>query len=369
MEEEINKLEDLGYKIFFEQKRQELGLSDFPVARVIAQYKGAYRVKNNDGEFLAKITGKQIFNAKEKEDYPAVGDWVSVIKADEENMVINSILPRQTIIKRRFGNKNIYGEKSDVQVIATNIDVGFVIESVDRDYNLNRFERYFSILSDGGVKGAIVLNKIDLLTEEEKENKLDEIKDRFPEVDIILTSTIDNNNFDELKNYIKKGQTYCFLGSSGVGKSSLINKLLGKDIIEIGEISSYSDRGKHTTTGRQMYFMESGGIVIDNPGIREVGIVDASFGIGEFFDEISILAEKCKYTDCTHTNETNCAILTAIESGKIDKEKYLNYIRLKKEAEYADMNLVEKKEKDKSFGKFIKKAKKDLKDFGYDNYQ
>lgn len=360
MNTNINNLENLGYKPFFELKRKELGLLDFSVARIIAEYKEAYRVKNINGEFLAKITGKQIFKALKREDYPAVGDWVSIIEADSEHAVIKSILPRQTIIKRRFGDKNKSGEKSNVQIIATNIDIGFVIESVDRDYSLNRFERYFSLLLDGGVKRSIILNKIDLLSLEEKENKLNELKNRFPDTDIILTSTLNNDGLEELKNYIKKGKTYCFLGSSGVGKSSLINKLIGEEIIETSDISSYSDRGKHTTTGRQMYFLDNGGIVIDNPGIREVGMTDTIYGINDFFDEISVLGKKCKYVDCTHTNEPECVVLDAIQSGVIDEEKYSNYINLKKEAEYYNMNDAEKREKDKSFGKFMKKAKKEI---------
>jgi len=361
MKEITNK--DIGYSDFFESNRKKLKLDEFSVARVIAEYKEAYRVKNIDGEFLAKITGKQIFKASKREDYPAVGDWVSILEADSEHAVIKSILPRQTIIKRRFGDKNKSGEKSNVQVIATNIDIGFVIESVDRDYSLNRFERYFSLLLDGGVKGSVILNKIDLLSLEEKENKLSEIKNRFPNTDIILTSTFNNDGLEELKNYIEKGKTYCFLGSSGVGKSSLINKLIGEEIIKISDISLYSDRGKHTTTGRQMYFLDNGGIVIDNPGIREVGMTDTTHGINDFFDEISALGKKCKYVDCVHANEPGCVVLDAIQSGEIEEEKYTNYINLKKEAEYYDMNDKEKREKDKSFGKFIKKAKKDLKDF------
>jgi len=369
MDTKMNNLEDIGYKPFFELKRKELGFLDFSVARVIAEYKEAYRVKNINGEFLSKITGKQIFKASGREDYPAVGDWVLITQSDSEHSVINGILPRQTIIKRRFGDKNKSGEKSDVQIIATNIDIGFVIESVDRDYSLNRFERYFSLLLDGGVRGSIILNKIDLLSLEEKEKKLNELKDRFPDIDIILTSIVNNDGLKELKNYIEKGKTYCFLGSSGVGKSSLINKLIGKEIIETNDISSYSDRGKHTTTGRQMYFLDNGGIVIDNPGIREVGMTNTILGIDGFFDEISTLGKKCKYIDCTHINEPGCVVLGAIKSGLIDEEKYTNYINLKKEAEYYNMNDTEKRDKDKSFGRFIKKAKKDLKNFGYDNFQ
>lgn len=365
----VKNIEDLGYKSFFESKRKELGFSDFSVARVIAEYKEAYKVKNENGEFLAKITGKQIFKALGREDYPAVGDWVLITQADSEHAVINEILPRQTIIKRKFGDKNKSGEKNDVQIIATNIDTGFVIESVDRDYNLNRFERYFSLLSDGGVKGVIILNKTDLLSEKEKENKLNELRNRFPDIDVIFTSTVENKGIEELKNYITKGQTYCFLGSSGVGKSSLINKLIGEEVIVTSDISSYSDRGKHTTTGRQMYFLDNGGIVIDNPGIREVGMLDILAGVDGFFEEISSLGKKCKYSNCTHMHEPGCVVLEAKDSGIINEDKYENYTNLKKEAEYYDMSDRDKRQKDKDFGKFLNKAKKDFKNFGHDNFQ
>lgn len=362
MEEKIKNLEDLGYNLIFESNREKSNTQDFLPARVIAEYKEVYRVKNIHGEFLARITGKQMFEATEREDYPAVGDWVLIEEADKEHAVIKSILPRQTIIKRRFGNKNKLGEKNDVQIIATNIDVGFVIESVDRDYNLNRFERYFAILEDGGVKGAIILNKTDLLSEGEREDKLEELKNRFPDIDVVMTSIFNNDGLEELKKYIEKGKTYCFLGSSGVGKSSLINKLIGEEVIETRDISSYSDRGKHTTTGRQMYFLNNGGIVIDNPGIREVGMLNVQNGIEEFFEEISSVGKKCKYSDCTHTHEPGCVVLEAKNSGIIDEDKYENYTNLKKEAEYYDMNEKDKRQKNKDFGKFLNKAKKILKD-------
>ena len=357
------KNEDLGYNSFFETNRSRLGLNDFPVARVISEFKEAYRVKNSKGEFLAKITGKQIFTASAREDYPAVGDWVAITELDEERAVIRSVLPRLTIIKRKYGDKNRAGEKSETQIIATNIDVAFVVESVNRDYNLNRFERYFAIAENGGVKPAIILNKIDLLPREELNEKLTQLRNRFPDIDIISTSILNNDGLDELRKYIVKGKTYCFLGSSGVGKSSLINKLIGKDIIKTDDISSYSGRGKHVTTSRQMYFLDNGGIVIDNPGIREVGMTDTGQGIDMIFDEIAILAQKCRYADCTHTHEPGCEVIKAVKSGKLDKEKYSNYVNLKKEVEYYEMNDVEKKEKDRQFGKFVKNTIKDLKKY------
>lgn len=286
MEKEAKKItmEDLGYGPFFESNRKKLGLDGFLIARVISQQRGAYRIRNTNGEYSAKITGKIMFRAVSKEDYPAVGDWVVVSEAGEGQAVIRGILPRKTIIKRKFGDKNRQGEKSEAQVIATNIDVAFIVESIGRDYNLNRFERYLAIAKDGGIEPVLILNKIDLLDKEELNLKLDEIKNRFEGVKIIPTSTVANEGIEELKKNISASKTYCFLGSSGVGKSSIINILLGKNSIETGDISGYSDRGKHVTTSREMYFLDSGGIVIDNPGVREVGMTNMNAGIDNLFE-------------------------------------------------------------------------------------
>jgi len=351
------KIEDLGYSEFFDSKRETLELTGYSIARVIAEYKEAYRVKNANGEFLAKITGKQMFDAVKREDYPAVGDWVVITELDNKRAIIRKIMPRKTILKKKYSNKQ------DIQVIATNIDTAFVIESVDRDYNLNRFERYFVLADEGKIKPVIMLNKIDLISETELKLRIDQIKNRFNNVDIIPTSTITEHGLKELVNYIEKGKTYCFLGSSGVGKSSLINKLLRKNEIKTKEISNSSGRGKHTTTAREMYFLENGGIVIDNPGTREVGIADASVGIVNVFNEISYLSKECKFSDCTHTIEPGCAILRAIKDKKLDENKYQNYIKLKKEAEFYNMNELEKKEKDRKFGRFVKKALKQINEF------
>lgn len=336
-------------------------------SRVIAEYKGAYKVKNNNGEFLARVTGNQMFTAISRQDYPAVGDWVLIDELPENHAVIKNILPRQNIIKRKFGNKDKAGQKIDIQIIATNIDVAFLVQSPGRDYNLNRFERYLVITSQENIRPVILLNKIDLISKEELAEKLLQIKTRFLNIDVILTSIFADQGLEELKNYLQKDKTYCFLGSSGVGKSSIINKLIGKDLIKTEEISLYSERGKHVTTARQMYFLDNGAMVIDNPGIREIGLARVDLGVENLFEKITDLAIQCKFKDCSHQNETGCRVLQAVKSGEIDRKQFENYLNLKKESEFYELSELKKKEKERDFGKFVNKAKKSFKKYSHKN--
>ena len=348
------KLKDLGYSDYFENNSSSVSQKDIMPARIISEHKGLYVLRNEVHEFSAKITGKMMFTASSREDYPAVGDWVLTKKSDKNSYVIQEILPRRTLLQRKS-----IGD-FDSQIIASNIDVAFIVQSIVRDYSLNRIERYLALVKTGNINPIIVLNKIDLLSDVDLKIKISEIKTRFNNIDVYVTSTVTGKGIDDLKNSTRQGLTYCFIGSSGVGKSSIINAFLGKDLIKTGEISS-ANRGKHVTSSREIYILENGGLLIDTPGMREIGILDADAGIQNVFSEIDELSQGCRFSDCSHTNEPGCTVLENVISGNLDKDVYDNYIKLLKENEYNTRSKVKKREKEKNFGKFIKKSKKTMK--------
>lgn len=348
---------DLNYKKYLEYMQEKPEFTGFSLARVFTENKGVYKVAGSDKEYLAKITGKEMFSALSREDYPAVGDWVAVEMLSGNEAVIRGVLPRKTVLKKP------YSDGRGMQVIAANIDVAFIIESADRDYNLNRYERYLVLVREAKIRPILVLNKVDLISETELKDRLEEIKRRFIGVEVLTTSTCNESGLLDLEDIIEEGKTYCLLGSSGVGKSSIINILLKTNTIKTREISGALSRGKHTTTKREMYLLQNGGILIDNPGIRAVGIADMEGGIRDTYEDLISLSAKCKYSDCTHTHEPGCAVKELMDKGKMDREKYANYQKLKKESEYYKMTKSERRVKDRNFGRLIKKAQKILKEY------
>jgi len=355
-------LQNLGLDTFYESKCEELRVELDSIARVVAEHKGMYHVRNSKGELQARVTGKQMFDAISREDYPVVGDWVEIAMADNNQAVINQILPRKTVIRRTVISRKS-PDKMKKQIIATNVDVAFIVESVDRDYSLNRLERYFAIALDAGVKPSIILNKVDLIAKGDLDGKIAEIKERFKSCIVIATSATTKEGLVNLRDFLHTGETYCFLGSSGVGKSSLVNALIGESIVKTGVIGSGTGRGKHITTHREMFVLQSGGIVIDNPGMREVGSANSGDSAKTTFGEIEDFAAGCQFSDCSHVHESGCVVREAVEAGSLDRDKYDNYIRLIKESEHYDMSECERRGKDKKFGQSIKNYHKRMKEF------
>jgi len=343
------KLEDLGYTEELEKYRNEENLNSFAVGRVTSEHKERYTVKTDKGEFESEIIGNLRYTAKSRYDFPAVGDWVAISEYDENKGLIHTVFPRKTIVSRKAVNK--FGEK---QIIATNIDYAFLVQAADNDFNINRLERYLSICYTSKVQPIIILTKIDLISDTKLNNILGGIEERVKEVPIIAISNETRSGYEKLHDSILKRKTYCLLGSSGVGKSTLLNNVSGKSHMKTNSISMSTNKGRHITSHRELIILENGGILIDNPGMREVGITDTTNGLELTFDTIVNLSEDCKFSNCTHIHEKGCAILDAVEKEIIDRDSYENYLRMERERVHFESSIAERRKKDKEFGMMIK---------------
>lgn len=335
-----------------ENYRREHNLDSFGVGRVISEHRDRYIVKTIENEYDAEVIGNLRFSAHNRSDFPAVGDWVAISEYDEKKVLIYAVFPRNTIVERQAVGKQ--GEK---QIIATNIDFAFIVQAADRDFNINRIERYLTICNTSGIKPIVILNKIDLIEDTELPELISRVQERVRKVPTVAISNETKIGIEELKKLIVKGKTYCLLGSSGAGKSTLINNLSGKQVMKTDTISTSSGKGRHVTSHRELLVLENGGILIDNPGMREVGIADATDGLQMTFETIDELSKVCKFKDCTHTTEIDCAVMAAVEKGEIDGNSYENYLKMVKEREHFESTLAERRKKDKDLGKRIKHYK------------
>jgi len=338
----LNLLKSLGWNSFFEENSKSFKQNGFSFARVITEHKERYIVALEKGELSAEVTGKLLYSSESNSHLPKVGDWVAVIiYEDEMKAIIHDVLPRKSVFGRKASGKKILE-----QVIAANIDLLFIVQSLDENYNHRRLERYLVMAYEGKMEPVVVLNKSDICPEVDL--KLDEVKKNFPDVKSFTVSAEKGNGIDELKSILTEGMTSAFVGSSGVGKSSIINKLLGYERQKVNEIRLTDSRGKHTTTTRELIQLPSGGIVIDTPGMREFQLWTAASGIESVFSEIEKLGINCRFKDCTHIHEINCSVLAALETGELSKERYNSYLKLRKEAEWirikADPDEMRKRE-------------------------
>ncbi|GFZ80327.1 putative ribosome biogenesis GTPase RsgA 2 [Compostibacillus humi] len=349
-----NDMKNLGLT---EQLFQESKLySNLFIGRVSSQSKNLYKVMTESGEITAQVSGKFHFHTQDFSHFPAVGDFVMVDRTDNTkgNGVIHHVLPRKSVFARKAA-----GSKDDVQVVAANIDTVFICMALNNDYNLRRLERYLSIAWDSGAMPVVVLTKSDLCND--IESKVYEISSIAFGVDVHVTSSTSEEGVESLKKYLGNGQTVAFIGSSGVGKSTLINRLLGRNLLDTGETRK-DDKGRHTTTRRELIIFPDSGVVIDTPGMRELRIMHAD--LSKTFVDIEELAAECKFNDCTHTNESDCAVQREIQAGTLSADRLESYRKLLKEKKYEGLNskMIEREKLNAMFKEMggMKSAKKFL---------
>jgi len=294
--------------------------------RVVAEDRGSYIVQTAGGERRASVTGRYRFDAgNDPAAYPAVGDWVA-LEARDDGASVHAVLPRRTSVLRHAP-----GLRSVAQVVAANVDVVFVVASLNQDLNLRRLERYLALAWESGAEPVVVLSKADL--GEDLDATLAEVESIAVGVTIIVVSAIDGRGIDELRGHIRPGATVAFVGSSGVGKSSLINALLDQAAQSVRSIRG-DGKGRHTTTSRRLILLPGGGVVIDTPGLRELALWNADAGLGGAFADIESLASECAFRDCRHVTEAGCAVRDAMESGTLAEARVGSYRKLHRELEY-----------------------------------
>lgn len=326
-----------------------INLEGFMLSRVIIEHRERYTIQSEDGVFTAEITGNLRYSAASRLDFPAVGDWVKAMQVDEETAIILEILPRFSILQRQA-----IGQHGESQIIATNIDGAFIVQSVGHDFNLNRLERYLTICLAAGIQPYIILTKIDLADQETVTSYLKQINDRVKDVPLIAVSNITHQGVATLTTRLKPYYTYCFLGSSGVGKSTLVNGLLGDTHLKTKEVSEATAKGRHTTSHRELIMLPNQSVIIDTPGMRELGMTDQAGGLEQTYEIIQDLAMECRFKDCSHTEEEGCAVLAAMENDSLDPALYENYMKLQREQAHYSATIKEKREKNKQQGKLYK---------------
>ena len=347
--------ERLGFDSWFAAHAPESQPEGCVIARVCAVDRGSYCLRNELGDVPAELAGKLLHQSERAADLPCVGDWVTAQYYDHERAaIIHQVFARKTFLRRRAA-----GGSANEQIIAANVDIAFIVQSGHFDFNPNRLERYLIMAADGRVEPIVLLTKTDLLTSEELGHRLAIIASVTTARTIALSS-VTGAGLEELRGALDPGKTCCLLGSSGVGKTTLVNRLVGLDAYATRNVSATGE-GTHTTTRRQLILLESGAMLMDTPGMRELGILGAGDCVDMGLKEMAALASKCRYADCTHRHEPGCAVRAAIQNGDLEEDRYASYLKLRKEAEFNEMSSLDKRKKDKAFGRLVKSVKKGMK--------
>ena len=317
-------LDILGWDAHFAEHFKPFATEGLVAARVAVEHRGAYVVYTEAGELRAELTGRARHNAVARSDLPAVGDWVAVdVRPDENRAAIHAVLPRRGQFSR-----NIAGFTTQEQILAANIDTTFLTSSLTSELNQRRLERYLTLAWAGGANPVIVLTKADIC--ESVEEAMSRVEAVALGVPVHITSSVTGAGIEELIGYFEGHRTVALLGSSGVGKSSLVNALIGRELQDVQELRN-DGKGRHTTTKRELIILPNGGLMIDTPGMRELQLWDDAGGLEEAFEDISAVASDCHFRDCRHEQEPGCAVLAAVTNGSLPQERLDSYRKLQRE--------------------------------------
>lgn len=324
----LDNLRDLGWNAYFENEFQSLQSKELKPGRVSRVNKQSCNLITDAGEFVGEVSGKFHFNAEQASDYPAVGDWVAArILQDEGKALIEFVLKR----KNKFSRKEA-GAKTVEQIIAANIDYLFCMSSLNQDINLRRIERYLTLALENEVVPIIILTKSDLC--DDVDAKISEVKSIGGNTPVHAISALSKTGLSDLSQYLMSNRTVALTGSSGVGKSTFINSFLGSEKMNVSSISLYKDKGRHTTSYRELIVLPEGGLIIDTPGMRELQMWEGSMGVSETFQDVEKYIGQCRFSDCKHDTEPGCAIKDAIERGEFDHDRFKNYLKLQREIRF-----------------------------------
>ncbi len=320
-------LEYLGWNDFFASNFEPLRQKGLTVARVVIEHRNSYILHSEFGELSGEVTGKFRHQSTPAE-FPGVGDWVVIsLRELEKSATIHSVLPR----KSKFSRQSIGGITTE-QIVAANVDTVFLVSGLDGDFNPRRIERYLVLAWESGANPVILLNKADLC--QNIEDCLNQVENIALGVPIITISAANSQGLSALQTYLQPGQTVALLGSSGVGKSTITNQLKGEEIQAVKAVRQGDDRGRHTTTHRELILLPNGSLIIDTPGMREIQIWASEDSLQSTFEDIETLAEECRFRDCQHEQEPGCAVQQALQDGKLDYSRFLSYQKLQKELNY-----------------------------------